>query len=164
MVTASQWREAQATESDFYVGMSLSLPDALDVLYHNARKAQHLSSLLRTTPETAVEVGVGPFGVGVIGFLMDITFRLGLDPEPPIPLASNVPLHDFIAERRRCVEFVVGVGENIPVASGSMDLAICCNVVDHAFEPGKILREIARILKPGALLFYDVDTFSVLGL
>jgi len=164
MVTASQWREAQATESDFYLGMSLSLPNTLDVLYQNARKAQHLSLLLKAKPKTAVEIGLGPFGVGVIGFLPEIPLRLGVDPEPPITLDFNVPLHDFIAERRRHVKYVVGVGENIPLTSESMDLAICCNVVDHAFEPDKILREIARILRPGGFLFFDVDTFSLLGL
>ena len=48
--------------------------------------------------------------------------------------------------------------------SASVDFVICCNVIDHASDPAAILREIHRVLKPEGLFFFDVDTFSVLGL
>jgi SAM-dependent methyltransferase len=46
----------------------------------------------------------------------------------------------------------------------SIDSVICCNSIDHAFAPETTLREIHRVLKPGAVFFFDVHTFSVFGL
>lgn len=164
MVTIDRWREAQATEPSFYAGMALGVTESLDILYHNAAKARYLSRLLQQTPQCSVEIGPGPLGLGISGFLREIPFRVCVEPDPRLELDARAALSDFIAEWRRPVNYVVGVGENISLASESADLAICCNVIDHAFRPNQILREVARVLKPGGLFFFDVDTFSILGL
>jgi ubiquinone/menaquinone biosynthesis C-methylase UbiE len=164
MVTEARWREAQATEPNFWASTALYLPGLLQVLADNAAKACHLSNLLKEWPYRCLEVGIGPFGVGVIGFLPEIAIRIGLDPANPIRLDRNASLHDCIQTWRDPVRYVVAAGENIPIASNSMDLVVCCNVIDHAFDPNKVLSEIHRILRPNGLFFFDVDTFSVLGL
>ncbi|MGB6430235.1 MAG: class I SAM-dependent methyltransferase [Candidatus Acidiferrales bacterium] len=164
MVTIERWREAQSTEPGFFAGMAIGPTDTLDVLYHNAAKARHLSRLLKETPRVSVEIGPGPWGLGISGFLRDIPIRLCVEPDPRLELDPRAPFTPFINEWRRPVQYVVGIGENIPLADKCSDLVICCNVIDHAFRPDKILGEIARILKPGGLFFFDVDTFSVLGL
>jgi ubiquinone/menaquinone biosynthesis C-methylase UbiE len=48
--------------------------------------------------------------------------------------------------------------------SGSLDLVIYCNMIDHASSSALILDEIQRVIKPGGQFFFDVHTFSVLGL
>ena len=42
-------------------------------------------------------------------------------------------------------------------ADRSFDVVICDNVVDHAESPSRIVRELARILVPGGLLYFTVN-------
>jgi SAM-dependent methyltransferase len=164
MVTLERWREAQATEPDFYAGMALEVDATLDILYHNSLKARDLSGHLKETPRVSVEIGPGPYGVGISGYLTNIPVRICVEPDPRLKMDASAPLGRLIEEWRKAVHYVVGVGESIPVATASADLVICCNVIDHAYDADKFLAEIARILKPGGLFFFDVDTFSLLGL
>ncbi len=164
MVTSERWRQAQATEPDFYAGMALEIDGTLDILYHNSLKARDLSGSLKETPRVSVEIGPGPFGVGISGYLTKIPVRICVEPDPPLKMDRSAPLGRLIEEWRKPVHYIVGVGENIPVASASADLVICCNVIDHAYDANRFLAEIARILKPDGLFFFDVDTFSLLGL
>jgi 2-polyprenyl-6-hydroxyphenyl methylase/3-demethylubiquinone-9 3-methyltransferase len=159
-----RWEEAQATEVEFWDGMSREDFNVLRVLADNAGKAPLLQSLLNGKIHTALEVGCGPFGLGVIGYLPEIPFRIAMDPLPPTPMDGNDPLRSYVAGRRKAMEYVVGYGEEIPVKSDSLDLVICCNVIDHASRPAVILDEIHRVLKREGLFFFDVHTFSVLGL
>jgi ubiquinone/menaquinone biosynthesis C-methylase UbiE len=163
-VTSARWQRAQATEPPFWAGMVIWLPGLLRVLADNAAKAHYLSSLLKDWPRTCLEVGIGPFGIGVIGFLPQVERRFAVDPAEPTPLSPGMELHDYVAKWRDPVQYIVGCGESIPLRNESMEMVICCNVLDHALAPEKILSEIHRVLRPGGLLFFDVDTFSVLGL
>ena len=164
MVTLEHWRAAQSTELGFWAGMSQGVMESLDVLYHNSAKACYLTQLLRETPKSCVEIGPGPWGLGITGFLTKIPRRFCVDPDLRLNLDATAPFGNFVMEWRKSVHYIVGVGEDIPLASASTDLVVCCNVIDHAHDPDKFLLELNRILKPGGMLFFDVDTFSVLGL
>ena len=48
-------------------------------------------------------------------------------------------------------------GETLPFDDDSFDVVLCDNVVDHALNPRKILEEIARVLKPGGTLYFEVN-------
>ena len=48
-------------------------------------------------------------------------------------------------------------GESLPFPDQSFDVVICDNVVDHAESPARIVRELARILAPGGLLYFTVN-------
>ena len=65
---------------------------------------------------------------------------------------------------RAPIHYVQGCGEEIPVRTASIDLVICCNVLDHVSDPDAVLREIHRVLKSDGCLYFDVDTFSLCGL
>ncbi|MGH9775202.1 MAG: class I SAM-dependent methyltransferase [Candidatus Acidiferrales bacterium] len=164
MVTVARWKQAQATEPSFWAGMALYLPGLLKVLADNADKAQRIASQLAKLPQSCLEIGIGPFGIGIIGFLPGIEFRVGLDPADPVPLNGNAALHDYIKKWREGVSYIIATGEEVPLPSDSMDMVICCNVIDHAQHSAKILAEIRRVLRSRGLLYLDVDTFSVLGL
>lgn len=163
-----QWVGAQKVETGFWDGIVRWDHSILEILAANSAKAAKLSSILSDTPEVSLEVGIGALGLGISGFLPQIPQRYGLDPIPPVSLESRDPSHGqllrFMAERRAAISYVVACGEEIPFRSQSMDLVICCNVIDHASEPAAILKEIHRVLKPDGLLFFDVHTFSALGL
>jgi SAM-dependent methyltransferase len=47
-------------------------------------------------------------------------------------------------------------GEKIPLESSSIDCAICTEVLIHCPDPEGVLRETARVLKPGGKLFFTV--------
>ena len=65
---------------------------------------------------------------------------------------------------RAPIRYIQGCGEELPVRSESMDLVVCCNVLDHTSDPDAVLKEIHRVLKSKGIFFFNVDTFSRLGL
>jgi len=40
-------------------------------------------------------------------------------------------------------------GHNVPVASACVDTVLCSQVLEHVQEPAQVMRELARVLKPG---------------
>jgi SAM-dependent methyltransferase len=144
----------------------------LNCISSNAVKAPMLISSLGCTPENSLEVGIGPFGLGISAFLPEIPFRLALDPLPPVSLDSSphgelhstYELRAYMQRLRAPMHYVQGCGEEIPVRTETMDLVICCNVLDHVSDPDAVLREIRRVLKSDGCLYFDVDTFSLCGL
>ena len=47
----------------------------------------------------------------------------------------------------------------LPFATGSVDLCICEQVIEHLDETDSVLSEIARVMRPGGLLVLGVPTF-----
>ena len=167
-----KWLQALVTERNFWDGIAQEDHAILRVLADNAQVAPRVRKCLTGTPETSLEVGVGPLGIGISGFLPEIRLRFALDPLPPallnfsgrLPITSSEKLRAYMRHEGSEVQYVVARGEEIPIQSESMDLVICSNVLDQASNPDSILREIHRVLSPKGTFFFEVDTFSVLGL
>src|SRR6516225_6909165 len=51
---------------------------------------------------------------------------------------------------------VLADGEQLPFANGRFDLVICTQVLQYVPEPGLLIREVARVLKPGAYFLLSV--------
>jgi len=51
-----------------------------------------------------------------------------------------------------------------PIPKWKVAQGICCNVLDHVSDPDALLRELHRVLRAKGRLYFDVDTFSMLGL
>ena len=59
------------------------------------------------------------------------------------------------------VHVLVGKGDQLPLASESVDLVIANHVFEHVPEPRQVALEISRVLKPSGILFATVpDGFS----
>jgi SAM-dependent methyltransferase len=172
MAKIAEWRKAQIGEKQLWDGIVQSDDAILKVLADNSEKAHNLKTRLLLNPTTSLEVGVGPLGLGISAFLQEIPFRFAIDPLSPVSLdfpldsqpRSSQELRTYLLRSRENIKYVVASGEQLPFPSEIMDLVICCNVIDHASDPQAILREIHRLLKPNGIFFFDVDTFSLLGL
>jgi ribosomal protein L40E len=51
---------------------------------------------------------------------------------------------------------VLGQAERLPIASASIDVAVCSHSLEHFVEFGRALDEIGRVLKPGGRLYIAV--------
>jgi SAM-dependent methyltransferase len=162
MVSLQRWEEAQESERSFWQGVTKDEAILLKVLWSQAAQAAQLRRLLPSCPRTCLEIGIGPLGVGISGFLEEIPFRWGVDPLGPVQPQCTDALRAFIGSLQ--IPYLVGRGEFLPVASGTVDLVLCSNVLDHVLNAGAILAEIRRVLKPRGYLFLKVGTFSLLGL
>lgn len=66
------------------------------------------------------------------------------------------------AKLEKSVSHVFGIieafaeGERLPFKDGSFDSAVSIEVLEHIPDPGKVVHEIARVLKPGAPLMVTV--------
>jgi SAM-dependent methyltransferase len=50
------------------------------------------------------------------------------------------------------ITFVRGVGERLPFRSGRMDAVLSLFSINHAADPGRLVREALRVLRPGGRL------------
>lgn len=159
-----RWKQAQQSEREFWTGVAHHEFYVLQILADNSQKATLLKPYLKPDTRTALEVGCGPLGVGIIAFLAEIPHRIAMDPLHLIHMDSREALSHYIDAQRESVAYLKACGEEIPIRSGTLDLVICCNVIDHTSQPDSILSEIHRILRAGGQFFFDVETFSALGL
>ena len=81
-----------------------------------------------------------------LGF--DVT---GIDPAPE----SIATARAHAASSGLSIVYEVGAGEHLPFAAGAFDQVACCDVLEHVDDVDRVIREIARVLRPGGLLFYD---------
>ena len=100
-----------------------------------------LEALVRgyVTPDSRVlDLGCGRGGVVEL-FWRDVKLAAGLDPDSP----------SLTEHRAQGMPILRGVGEHLPFAGEAFDLVVCLWVLEHVREPLTVLREVARVLRPG---------------
>ena len=50
-------------------------------------------------------------------------------------------------------------GESLPFPDGTFDVVYSANVLEHTADPGKVLSEAVRVLKPGGILHMEMPNF-----
>jgi SAM-dependent methyltransferase len=92
-----------------------------------------------------LEIGCGPSGI--IFSISEAKKRFGLE---PIDLGGLLIQEPFKLDIVRH-----GVGENIPFGDESFDVVICFNVLDHCYDPSRVIEQSWRVLrKSGSLLLW----------
>jgi SAM-dependent methyltransferase len=98
-----------------------------------------------------LEVGSGAHG---LIFFMGFANAVGVDPLADV-YSSLFP------EWQRRARTLRGYGEALPFPDASFDLVLSDNVIDHAEQPEAILREVARVLRPGGTLYLTVHVHHI---
>ena len=123
-----------------------------EIIVSMKRSSQRVRDLLETfqpIPPDARVIEVGSGAHGLI-FYFGSSHGVGVD-----PLA--VSYGSLFPRWQSCAPTVAAVGESLPFPDRSFDVVLCDNVVDHAESPGKIVRELARILIPGGIMYFTVN-------
>lgn len=75
----------------------------------------------------------------------------GIDPAAQAVAAARA----HAAETGREIAYDVGVGEALPYADGTYDAVVCVDVLEHVSDLSQVIREVARVLRPGGLFLFD---------
>jgi SAM-dependent methyltransferase len=71
----------------------------------------------------------------------------------------GIDLNPFVRfmPRSRHIRYLTGSFHATPLASGSVSLVTAISVIEHGYEPDKLLREVARVLRPGGYFVASFD-------
>ena len=104
------------------------------------------------SPAGQVTVDIGCGG----GLLAEEMARLGatvIGVDPSRRSLATARAH--AAAAGAVIDYRDGSGEHLPLADASADIIYCVDVLEHVRDPGAVLCETARVLKPGGLYLYD---------
>jgi len=100
------------------------------------------------TGKLLLEVGAG-FGTFLAYARREGVRAVGVEiDEPMVALARDLARGNGVTG----CPLVVGAGETLPFRSGTFDVAFSNSVLEHVRDPGQVLRETIRVLRPGGRL------------
>jgi SAM-dependent methyltransferase len=132
---------------DAYLGPDVT--DSARRFYESAEFAEVRRILgARLAGASVLDVGAG-IGMASLAFTRSGAARVvALDPDPSDQVGRGAMARlDGSSE----FEIVDGVGEAIPLDDASMDIVYCRQMLHHAQDLPQVLREMARVLKPGGV-------------
>lgn len=166
-ISDQAFADAQKEELENWSSEAENPARVLRALSEHTEAGTPLRQVLGSTRvRRALEVGIGPFGIGFLAIhLADHIDAIdGLEPLPRLELQfQDQSLTRYIHDIQKRVNYVVSAAEVMPFESNTYDLVACINVLDHTQDPERILREIDRVLKPGGLFVFGMTALSLLG-
>lgn len=104
-----------------------------------ADSVAQLGNYTRLTGATLLDVGGGPGYFGRAFHEAGARY-IGMELDAPADLPAEVSA-------------LRGSGEAIPIASSSVDIAYCSNVVEHVRRPWAMCQELLRVTAPGGIVY-----------
>lgn len=156
--------------------MALTEPKRVGVVNYRGRRAQSLNAWRKRTPLnpywldwTTLRQSVLDLSEKASGVLLDVgvsegPYRSVFEPVveryvgleyPPSILDKQPDLWKILDRAKKSVD-VFGDGNRLPFGDASFDTVLCTEVLEHLPDPGAVLGEIARVLKPGGRLLATV--------
>jgi ArsR family transcriptional regulator len=117
--------------------------------FYNADVIDALAGHGRVTPQSRVAdvgTGTGFVAVGLAGRAAAVT---GIDNSPAM---LAVAAGNLAALGAGNVQLAQGELDNLPLADGSVDVAVANMVLHHAPDPAVMLAEMARVVRPGGMI------------
>ncbi len=150
-VSPDRWQASQRLELDFWKHWTKAAPyQNLDIPKYWAEELARFGCGRELfTGRRVLDIGCGPYGL--IHFLDNAAGRVRIDPLLP-QYESRMTLSGPQLS-------IAALGERLPLASSSIDIAICFNALDHMRDPAAALDEIQRVLRPGGTLLLMIHTF-----
>lgn len=124
--------------------------DGSDPIIHERNRAA-----LALLPQGARCLDVG-CGAGGLAPLLAEKFRFVGGVDLSLTLAKSAAGRGM---RALCADLDEG---DLPYAEASFDAAVCCDVLEHVFDPVVFIRRVFRILKPGAVFVVSVPNIRYL--
>ena len=119
-----------------------------DMIQHSRHVRERIERIRPVADDARVlEVGCGTHG---LIFFFGTSQQIGID-----PLSDHYA--GLFPQWQDKARTIAAYGEKLPFADGAFDIVLCDNVVDHAEDPRRIVEEMARVLKPGGLLYFTVN-------
>jgi 2-polyprenyl-6-hydroxyphenyl methylase/3-demethylubiquinone-9 3-methyltransferase len=99
---------------------------------------------------TVLDLGCGG------GFMSEALASRGADVIGVDPSRGAIAIAiSHAASSHLAIRYLVGSGEDLPLASGSVDCVVCVDVLEHVRSLDHVLDEIRRVLRPGGLFLFD---------
>src|SRR5215218_9757187 len=123
--------------------------DAMRLAYYEERVIEKIAAVSGAAGDMAVaDIGTGT-GFVAAGIAPKVGRVLALDNSPAMLDVARKNLAELgIAN----VELLEGDVRALPLDSGSVDAAFANMVLHHAEDPGAMIREMARVAKPGGVV------------
>jgi SAM-dependent methyltransferase len=150
-----RFRRALERQLDFQVAKAQRFrgaeAEAGERMNRRSTDVHRLLSGLAALPQRARVLEVGSGSGGLIYHFPSAGLRVGID---PLAVAYRSLFPSWSGRAAMCS----ALGEDLPFRDAMFDAVLCDNVVDHAEKPDAIVQELARVLRPGGVLYFTVNT------
>ena len=167
MISAERWSVAQCAEAADWAEAGTNSWRLIHELTEHAEVAEPLHDYLRDkTALKALEVGVGPLGIGFLAVhaYAHMGEIVGVEPLPILEIEQrDAALTTYARALQDRVKVIQAKGEELPFDDDAFDITSCVNVIDHTHVPDQVLEQIGRVTRNGGLFVFGVGTLSFLG-
>ena len=120
--------------------------DTMRLAYYDERVIEKMAEVSGVDENSEVaDVGTGT-GFVAAGLAPRVKRVVGIDSAPAMLEVARKNLRALGASN---VDLVVGDAARLPLEDGSVDAAFANMVLHHALDPAAMLREMARVVRPG---------------
>jgi ubiquinone/menaquinone biosynthesis C-methylase UbiE len=120
-----------------------------------------LSRYVNPEGKRILEIGSG-YGINLISWTKYFGLNvMGAEPEGE-GFADTIEVSRLLCRINEVPpeRIVVTKGETLPFGDASFDIVYSSNVIEHCNDPGQVLREAVRVLKPGGFLHFEMPNFT----